>query len=363
MTNWERWAPDMLKILQHIINLIDTANKDNKQVLVCCDTGRDCAPFVAAAYIIWTMHNKGEKTSVNSILTKLEQEWPDSAINCAFNRMLSWFSASLTRLGWDATPDGTVSAICTYEPYVKFLRQQEKMTYVMEGLYLSSLVASESPMTLHNNMIRAVIRIRTPGHSEMPARYRSPDYQNRPYNVLGQYRIREHVIDMYDSSDPKEANILSYVRHVNYLINMYHHKKQNVLVHCDEGVSRSVAFIIAYMIDLEYKNRLAEMIKARDYNLSSELPSQLLTHIRTLRPMANPNPGFMAQLRYYIESYKYVCPENREGRFAERRLEHVARFLTDEISKYVPCSEPDNDTSDDEAEIVEQEEEEQKNHL
>jgi protein-tyrosine phosphatase len=53
----------------------------------------------------------------------------------------------------------------------------------------------------------------------------------------------------------------------------------NVLVHCSAGISRSVTIVIAYMV--------------REKNMSV---NDALAFIRTKRPRANPNCGFISQL-------------------------------------------------------------------
>ena len=57
-----------------------------------------------------------------------------------------------------------------------------------------------------------------------------------------------------------------------------------VLVHCKEGVSRSVTMVIAYII---YKEKIT--------------PSAALEMIRKIRSKANPNKGFMRLLQQYYD--------------------------------------------------------------
>jgi protein-tyrosine phosphatase len=59
-----------------------------------------------------------------------------------------------------------------------------------------------------------------------------------------------------------------------------------VLVHCHEGVSRSVSVVIAYL-----------MMKYRWH------PDQALEYIRTKREIANPNFGFKRQLAEYATAH------------------------------------------------------------
>ena len=55
-----------------------------------------------------------------------------------------------------------------------------------------------------------------------------------------------------------------------------------VLVHCTWGKSRSVAFVVAFLI--------------RTYGMSLD---QALAYVQERRPIAKPNEGFMQHLRLY----------------------------------------------------------------
>lgn len=63
-------------------------------------------------------------------------------------------------------------------------------------------------------------------------------------------------------------------------------EKQNIVVNCQAGVSRSASFIIGYLI----KNGL-------NYEDSYEL-------LKTSRPIVSPNKGFIEQLKQYEKSLK-----------------------------------------------------------
>ncbi|CAN1280488.1 Dual specificity protein phosphatase 1B [Linum perenne] len=58
-----------------------------------------------------------------------------------------------------------------------------------------------------------------------------------------------------------------------------------VLVHCFMGVSRSVTIVVAYLMKKHYMTL-----------------SQALQHVRSRRPQANPNPGFISQLRKFQQT-------------------------------------------------------------
>ncbi|KDO33498.1 hypothetical protein SPRG_02306 [Saprolegnia parasitica CBS 223.65] len=66
----------------------------------------------------------------------------------------------------------------------------------------------------------------------------------------------------------------------------------NVLVHCFAGKSRSVTLILAYLM-AHYGYSLGDA----------------LAHVRSLRPQAQPNQGFMRQLEAYAEQLRAQSPE------------------------------------------------------
>ncbi|OAX34111.1 phosphatases II [Rhizopogon vinicolor AM-OR11-026] len=65
----------------------------------------------------------------------------------------------------------------------------------------------------------------------------------------------------------------------------------NVLVHCQQGVSRSPAIVIAYLI--------------HDLGMSYE---QAYALVKRRRPCINPNPGFVAALRAWEERWRASAP-------------------------------------------------------
>lgn len=65
----------------------------------------------------------------------------------------------------------------------------------------------------------------------------------------------------------------------------------NVLVHCQQGVSRSPAIVIAYLI----------------HNLGMSY-EQAYTLVKRRRPCINPNPGFVAALRAWEERWRASAP-------------------------------------------------------
>lgn len=99
--------------------------------------------------------------------------------------------------------------------------------------------------------------------------------------------------------DIPEANITQFFDASYDWIHGHIIKGENVLVHCFAGVSRSVTLVLHYLIKQEY-------LKVKEINAYLS-PEQALKNslalVRSHRPAANPNPGFIAQLIARAKEY------------------------------------------------------------
>ncbi|CAD8107940.1 unnamed protein product [Paramecium sonneborni] len=86
-------------------------------------------------------------------------------------------------------------------------------------------------------------------------------------------------------NDSVEQDIISKFNESNAFIENAVNSQQNILVHCFAGKSRSTTFIIAYLI----KNHKMKVIEALDL-------------VKSKRPIAQPNSGFMNQLQQYYDT-------------------------------------------------------------
>ncbi|KIY48793.1 hypothetical protein FISHEDRAFT_65614 [Fistulina hepatica ATCC 64428] len=126
--------------------------------------------------------------------------------------------------------------------------------------------------------------------------------QNHIYSVLtamsGRIQINEtfvrHQIQLDD--DPSADILVHFLPCISF-IQAELDKDRGVLVHCQAGMSRSVAIVAAYLM----------------YTRGLE-PDAALEMIRQKRPLAGPNTGFYDQLRVF-----------REASFAPSRKSKVAR--------------------------------------
>ncbi|KAK3417641.1 dual specificity protein phosphatase 1 isoform X2 [Eucalyptus grandis] len=90
------------------------------------------------------------------------------------------------------------------------------------------------------------------------------------------------VVDVMDSED---TDIRQHFEECISFIDEARRQGGSVLVHCFMGISRSVTVVAAYLM------------KRRGMRLS-----QALEHVKTRRPQAAPNSGFMVQLREFENS-------------------------------------------------------------
>jgi len=87
--------------------------------------------------------------------------------------------------------------------------------------------------------------------------------------------------------DKPDEDITRYFEEASDFIHDVLSKGQKVLVHCFAGKSRSTTIMISYL--MKYHNMTAQ---------------EALELIRTKRPVAQPNIGFMSQLKKYEEKLK-----------------------------------------------------------
>jgi protein tyrosine phosphatase len=113
-------------------------------------------------------------------------------------------------------------------------------------------------------------------------------------NLLNKYDIKYIInISGFENKFPKKfvyykinindspnENIFRYFRETGEFINNAVSTGKNILVHCHAGISRSASIIIAYLIS--WTNRSFD----QSYSL-----------VKSRRPIINPNPGFINQLK------------------------------------------------------------------
>ena len=133
---------------------------------------------------------------------------------------------------------------------------------ILDGLYLSDYVQANNYEKLKELGIKQILSI---GCELTP-------HETDDFNKL-------HI----SLDDHKNENISQYFSIATDFIN-----KGPTLVHCYAGISRSASLVIAYLI------------KMKKWSIE-----KALSHCRKVRPVVNPNAGFMHQLREYYLNIRY----------------------------------------------------------
>ncbi|CAF2536304.1 unnamed protein product [Rotaria sp. Silwood2] len=137
------------------------------------------------------------------------------------------------------------------------------MSEVLPGLYLGNAHDAEDMNLLKQNNIKSIINIST----SIPCYYENEtlfDYYKLPCNDL----CKENIIQYFDKT-------FEYIQE-KLLLN------QNILIHCQGGISRSPSFIIGYL--MKYHSKTFD---------------QAYSIVKEKRKIINPNLGFLTQLTRY----------------------------------------------------------------
>ncbi|EFJ10352.1 hypothetical protein SELMODRAFT_418983 [Selaginella moellendorffii] len=148
----------------------------------------------------------------------------------------------------------------------KYLRNDNLPCEIEQGLYLGSIGAAFHKAALQNVQITHILTIANA--LEMPF---TRDFKYKRVEVL-------------DSAD---SNLASHFDDCFAFIDEAKASGGAVLVHCFAGRSRSVTVIVAYLM------------KSHRWNLS-----RALELVKSKRPEASPNPGFVLQLQRFEQQLR-----------------------------------------------------------
>ncbi|KAK1218650.1 hypothetical protein PQX77_018661 [Marasmius sp. AFHP31] len=156
------------------------------------------------------------------------------------------------------------------------------------SLYLGSLSAIEDPSILRDHRVSVVVQV-------IDAPWIPP---------LDEKEFTCYKIPILDASS---VDLKPYLEGVCGFIDGQVKSGKGVLVHCQQGVSRSTAIVIAYLI--------------RYRNMSYDEAFQFVLQ---KRPCAKPNEGFVRALR----DWDALCRKMREGNAKPVRPEMPRRFTS-----------------------------------
>lgn len=148
---------------------------------------------------------------------------------------------------------------------------------IEEGLYLGSAGAANNKAVLKSLNVTHILTV---ANSNLPP---------HPNDFL--YKIIK-VTDQVDS------NITQYFDDCFNFIDEANNLGGGVFVHCFAGKSRSVTIVVAYLM------------KKHGMSLS-----QALEHVKSKRPRAAPNSGFISQLENYEKTLQGAANEDETTKF------------------------------------------------
>lgn len=168
--------------------------------------------------------------------------------------------------------DEDAKSTVTIEGYVIDVAIDLSCDEIVPNLFLSGMDVAEDVDTLKSKSITHIVNCTSS--------------INNKFESTGDIKYHRVPID-----DLPNVNILQYFDAAfafidNALIFDENSSKNRVLVHCHAGVSRSVSFVIGYLL----KKRL--FINYKD----------AYEHVKSARPVVCPNPGFVVQLKHYEQS-------------------------------------------------------------
>jgi protein-tyrosine phosphatase len=136
------------------------------------------------------------------------------------------------------------------------------ITKILDHLYLADYEVSQDIDLLKQYDINYIINL---SNSEIYTKFDNVEYQDIPI------------------PDDKTIKISDYFEECINIVNKVRDNKQNILVHCMHGVSRSVSIILCYLMNNEYTLRKA------------------LIYVKNIRTnqYVQPNIGFFKQLMEY----------------------------------------------------------------
>ena len=141
----------------------------------------------------------------------------------------------------------------------------ESMNYIIDNIYLGNIDAARNITYLKEYNITTVVNC---------AEEFSSEYED----------IKFIELKLNDDPDPESENIFPRIE-IGYKF-IKSHSKNNVLVHCALGVSRSATMVVFYLMKE----------KGWDYDTCYQ-------YIIERRPTIAPNEGYIYQLKQYYDKY------------------------------------------------------------
>ncbi|KAK8560803.1 hypothetical protein V6N13_026238 [Hibiscus sabdariffa] len=157
-----------------------------------------------------------------------------------------------------------VTALLRVMNFKRTFKEDTVPTIIEEGLFLGSIAAANNVDALKRLNVTHILTV---------ASFLKPAHTN------------DFVCKAIPVVDKEDTDISQYFDECFDFIDEARRQGGGVLVHCFVGKSRSVTIVVAYLM--------------KQHSLSF---SDAMEHVRSKRPLAAPNPGFVQQLKEFEKS-------------------------------------------------------------
>jgi atypical dual specificity phosphatase len=168
-------------------------------------------------------------------------------------------------------------------------------TLVLPRLYLSDLFTAQDAIQLSTLAITHVVSV-------------IEHAPNLPHSIEPSHRLLVSIADRPDE------DILKHLQDTTEFIRaaLSENQGNNVLVHCQQGISRSATVVCAYVIATSTTNMIGQ---------------EAITFVQAKRAVISPNPGFRRQLDTYATRFIGLRPKGVDGSRRFRISEGIAERM------------------------------------
>jgi protein-tyrosine phosphatase len=158
-------------------------------------------------------------------------------------------------------------------PIIENYKHKDTMSQITKYIFLSSYNIANDHNILQKNNIKYILTIMSDDNNCVEPFCRKMKH----YNDIKYFKINKNDVFV--------ENIMESFEDAYKFIDEAIENKQNILVHCYAGISRSPTIVASYL--------MKKLCISRD---------QALDMIKQKRHIINPNSGFMQQLKKYQEN-------------------------------------------------------------
>ncbi|KAI3469517.1 hypothetical protein Pfo_026180 [Paulownia fortunei] len=175
----------------------------------------------------------------------------------------------------DADIKNRLAALLKVIQATKIIKEDNIPCQIEEGLYLGSLGAANNRSALKSLNVTHILTIA---------------------NTLAPAHPHDFIYKIIQVPDREDVTISQYFDECFAFIEEARATGGGVLVHCFAGRSRSVTVVVAYLM---FKNGMSL--------------SEALEYVKTKRPVASPNSGFLLRLQEYERSLRDAGNQQRKS--------------------------------------------------